>query len=33
MKPMEIEKKSFEIIAEELEQRYPGQRRILNTTC
>ena len=26
MKPMEIEKKSFEIIAEELEQRYPGRK-------
>ena len=26
MKPMEIEKRSFEIIAEELAQRYPGQK-------
>ena len=43
MKPMEIEKKSFEIIAEELAQRYPGQkadpeydlliRRVIHTTA
>ena len=26
MKPMEIEKRSFEIIAEELAQRYPGRK-------
>ena len=43
MKPMEIEKRSFEIIAEELAQRYPGQkadpeydlliRRVIHTTA
>lgn len=43
MKPMEIEKKSFAIIAEKLEQRYPGRkadpeydlliRRIIHTTA
>ncbi|MCR4805267.1 MAG: precorrin-8X methylmutase [Clostridia bacterium] len=43
MKPMEIEKRSFEIIAEELSQRYPGKtlledvdllvRRVIHTTA
>ena len=43
MKPMEIEKRSFEIIAEELAQKYPGQtlepsldlvvRRVIHTTA
>ena len=43
MKPMEIEKRSFEIIAEELRQKYPGKqldpaedlvvRRVIHTTA
>ncbi len=43
MKPMEIEKRSFEIIAEELSRRYPGKalprevdllvRRVIHTTA